>query len=706
MSVKLPKIPPIEPQQNRTDNYQDVAIPQAVRTSTSYKLSGINAKHLLPTEESLRPNQDTNSGEIETWPAYASRSVSDTGLIGKSFNKDLMVVKKSVLPKPKFLSALETYVRKEIVQLDCTDPEPSELRLQAYREVFEYLIEDFKTYQPLLSQIKSEYEKMLSHHRQRIRELEPLKAMLITVSEQCDQKILKIREEERQEILVLRKTKMDLLKYIDNMREKENALQAQVAKLQEELAVEYKKYRNECDMRKLLISDMNDLRHQQEDLKRAAGQGIIDADDDPIRLKLALKVAKDDLTRQANELTRIQADYGDVVPRRDFQMLEAKHVELEEKHKQLVSDFQGLKEEHDTLLDVHKQVLEQRDEFYTEAETLRRSATPRPQWSKCGEIVPAGPDHWHETTSGKRSAEILEALLNEFQSGGALGPDSLDGRGTGDDVPKFLRFEGSFKNRKFKKSELSILLKDIWARKVQSDAERGSREKMTDFLHSFFMERYGNHEEMAAEWGYSLFEALNNFKDEPHVNVLWNVVNDEGTEDLHYHQMDTIKNVMVELQNVDDEKTGHISEGLFINAMHSAFPFKSEASKEALVAAALEELEASAENIEYNALFTEDEEGHTGPFLNLLRTQGDEERDTYIEEIVKQLEGMEQVPVNELRSTLMMIDPVINQAQIVNYLQIAYKCTSPELQDAEPCDNKIIQERMKNGGVHRVGAVY
>ena len=44
MSVKLPKIPPIEPQQNRTDNYQDVAIPQAVRTSTSYKLSGINAK--------------------------------------------------------------------------------------------------------------------------------------------------------------------------------------------------------------------------------------------------------------------------------------------------------------------------------------------------------------------------------------------------------------------------------------------------------------------------------------------------------------------------------------------------------------------------------------------------------------------------------------------------------------------------------------
>lgn len=35
---------------------------------------------------------------------------------------------------------------------------------------------------------------MLSHYREKIRELEPLKSMLVTVSEQCDQKILKIRE--------------------------------------------------------------------------------------------------------------------------------------------------------------------------------------------------------------------------------------------------------------------------------------------------------------------------------------------------------------------------------------------------------------------------------------------------------------------------------------------------------------------------------
>ena len=48
---------------------------------------------------------------------------------------------------------------------------------QAFREVFEYLIEDFKTYRPLLSAIKNEYEMMIIHQRDKIRELEPLKVM-------------------------------------------------------------------------------------------------------------------------------------------------------------------------------------------------------------------------------------------------------------------------------------------------------------------------------------------------------------------------------------------------------------------------------------------------------------------------------------------------------------------------------------------------
>jgi len=47
--------------------------------------------------------------------------------------------------------------------------------LKAYREAFEYLLEEFKTYKPLLASIKNEYEMMLASQREKIRELEPLK---------------------------------------------------------------------------------------------------------------------------------------------------------------------------------------------------------------------------------------------------------------------------------------------------------------------------------------------------------------------------------------------------------------------------------------------------------------------------------------------------------------------------------------------------
>ena len=67
-----------------------------------------------------------------------------------------------------------------------------------FREVFEYLISDFKTYRPILSMVKNEYELVISDLHQKIRELEPLKQMLVTVSERCDHKIMQIQEQERQ----------------------------------------------------------------------------------------------------------------------------------------------------------------------------------------------------------------------------------------------------------------------------------------------------------------------------------------------------------------------------------------------------------------------------------------------------------------------------------------------------------------------------
>ena len=63
--------------------------------------------------------------------------------------------------------------------------------------MFEYLIEDFKTYKPIFAAIKNEYEMMLDHQRSYIKQLEPLQQMLVTVTEQCDNEVMKLRDSEK-----------------------------------------------------------------------------------------------------------------------------------------------------------------------------------------------------------------------------------------------------------------------------------------------------------------------------------------------------------------------------------------------------------------------------------------------------------------------------------------------------------------------------
>lgn len=55
--------------------------------------------------------------------------------------------------------------------------------------------------------------------------------MLVTVSEQCNQKIMAFREEERQDIANLKQEKLELLEKIDAMKEEHISLQMQIEKV-------------------------------------------------------------------------------------------------------------------------------------------------------------------------------------------------------------------------------------------------------------------------------------------------------------------------------------------------------------------------------------------------------------------------------------------------------------------------------------------
>ena len=116
---------------------------------------------------------------------------------------------------------------------------------------------------------------------------------------------------------------------------------------------------------------MNELRNQMEDMNRSERGNFVDDKDDPAILKIALKFVQEKtfslyslyfymsicFDRKAREgekaaserLNEMEANYGDVIPRREFEQLTKDHTQLQEELELKSGDFLQLKEEHECV---------------------------------------------------------------------------------------------------------------------------------------------------------------------------------------------------------------------------------------------------------------------------------------------------------------------------------------------------------------------
>ncbi|XP_026220629.1 translin-associated factor X-interacting protein 1 isoform X2 [Anabas testudineus] len=295
------------------------------------------------TVETSEGGQEEERAEVSVQPPAATK-------VSKPGNSYIYA---SPGRKPQLLVHLESYVKKELQTINSCEPKSQELKLQVYRKVFGIFIKEFQTYQPLLSAIKKEYENTLAYQQDKIRELEPLRSHLRMVTEECDRKIQARWEEEQAEIGALKREKQQLQGEIEAMRKKEKAMQAVVDHLQSELSKQYLQYREEHDARKLLIWQLSDQTKDSVKEEHAAYEDTEEAKD-PVELQLTLKVCREDLTKTQEELNRIKAEYWDVVPRRNWDILEQTQQQTLLQLTTLQSDFDQLKSEYDTLLQLHK----------------------------------------------------------------------------------------------------------------------------------------------------------------------------------------------------------------------------------------------------------------------------------------------------------------------------------------------------------------
>ncbi|NXX53630.1 TXIP1 protein, partial [Scopus umbretta] len=638
-------------------------------------------------------------GHWSTWPAFASGQTilrnhkpCCTPQERESSNKQALLT----FPKPRFLEQLESYLRKELQSLDLTKKNSQELKLQPYREIFEFFIDNFKTYKPLLSAIKNEYEVTLAHQKKTIRALEPLKAMVTTVSEECTRQILALQEKEKDEINALKQEKQHLLKFIDNMREEKNSLQTQVEHLQTSVAEEYVRYLNEYGARKLLLAKLNDMHNERLDMTCHQVQDV--KGEDVVKLTLALKIARQDLTNVQVKMNTMIADYGDVVPRRDFESLEKKYSDLLQEMKTLQKDFDQLHNEYETLLEIHRETAEERDNFSTELQRVQSNCTPRPNWAKCTEVIPGGADRWGRLAEGKTSDQLVDVLLEEIGTGALKEINVFPGWGKGDKVPVYLRHEGEVKNKKLTKKDVVNILKDIWKEKIALEQQTGKPSSLPEFFLSYLQKKYGD--AAAMEWSYTLYENMRLCRSNYVLRSFYDILTGKVGEEQYHGQNQLISTLQKELAACDRSNSGSLTSRHM--AVREAFPLKRKESIQELVDASRYKLDSTEDLIDYISLFKEDEEGNAEPFVAKLRSQYVREKQEYLRQLKNQLGGLIEVNADELKTAFCTIDPDIDDQMLDTYIGLAYWARR-EQPDQEVVPVETALERLLTGDVRRVG---
>ncbi|XP_006878954.1 PREDICTED: translin-associated factor X-interacting protein 1 [Elephantulus edwardii] len=653
--------------------------PSGVTIDVSLDLQDKNTQKRKASQKwRTMPSQVSIGSHLSPWPMHASGQTilqnrkpcsEDKKMRTGNWQRQTLSI-----AKPRYLEQLENYLRKELLLLDLGTDSAQELRLQPYREIFEFFIEDFKTYKPLLSSIKNAYEVMLAHQREKIRSLEPLKAKLVTVNEDCKEKILAMRAEEKSEISMLRKEKVNLLKLIDKKNEEKISLQSEVSKLRKNLAEEYLHYLTERDARKILLADLNELRYQREDMSLAQPPGV--SGEDVVKLTLALKMARQDLTRTQMELTTMKANFGDVVPRRDFEMQEKINKDLQEQLESLRADYDEVRKEHEMLLQLHVSTLKERDQFSAELQEIQRTSTPRPDWTKCQDVVAGGPVRWQVLAEGKNSDQLVDVLLEEIGEGLLREKDFFPGLGLGEAVPSFLQFEGNVENKKPTKKEVVEILKDAWQERLAEE----QKQKFSDFFFHFLERHFGPKNAIA--WAYTIFENIKLFQSNNIMSHFYAVLMGKMKESVYINQNENISQLLKEMTDVDSQNEGYLSMENFSTILRSTFPLKKEEQIQALMEAGGWNPDSSGEDLlEYRSLFLENNEGQSTLFVQKLWEQYMEEKEEYLLELKQELASkfFNEITPSKLREALITIDPSLDTQTLNAYISQAFQVTETEL---------------------------
>lgn len=429
------------------------------------------------------------------------------------------------------------------------------------------------------------------------------------------------------------------------------------------------------------------MKYEQDEAKRALSAGTEDEDgkkEDAVLLRIALRKAREDLEMKTLRLAAVMADYGDVIPRREFEKLENQFKSMEDEFDIMKKDHEVLMKEHSTLIDVHKQIIIQRDEFALDGEKMRRSATPRPDWKKCSLYVEGGPERWNELTNEMSSNDKMAILLSEMtgqdisaiKSGGGIMVDFFEPKGTGDDIPLYLRSDERVRNRRLTKRDLCITIKDIWQEKIKKEGSVPftPHTNMAEYLYEYLQQRFSV-ATMTTEWAYNIHDAFTRYSFDKYIALFAGIVNGGVDEDQYYTQLSQLEDLYRLFAKVDPEDTGFLQKEDFSRCLQLYFSNASEDEIMNIVKSCEEELHGFGDdnNVSYRDLFTEDDEGKSGPFISSIQDLSKQDRSKYLTEIENFMENKSEISMDDLREAVLNTDPKISKTMCEQYVTLGFR---------------------------------
>ncbi|XP_059048780.1 translin-associated factor X-interacting protein 1-like [Achroia grisella] len=606
---------------------------------------------------------------------------------------------------PKFLKDLMMTVRKKVEQVKKTSSEVLETQqlyydeiLEIYRESLKALIENTATYSSILSEIKQAYDHAIDIRDERI-------SQFITQDKVFG---LSARKKQRDDKI------KSLLQQNEDLRERNLKLTFELSKVKKDMGKlkddkfsEYLTLMRERDARYTLYFENLGLQMKLKELD-GSSYPVDDAYGDPVVLRIALDRCREQLSTTQIDLKKRTEEYADTVPRREYDILTAKHYDSTKQVDALSVELQSLQDTHKRVLTLKKGIEEELIETRERCRELERAGTPRPQWELCADFIGGGRDRWWQLASGLSSRDMLRVLLKE------LGPaaeseqlEHFDGFGTDPVIPPYLRHEGKVRNLRLSRREVSVIINDIWLGKL----EHGQDMSMQDYVTNYFEDRY-QQPSVRAEWAYNLCAGAEQMLDEPQVKLFWGVLHGHLSERIywgHRAQWQSLKELLY--KHSKDGETITLEE--FEKIAKVTFPLKSEVDIKNLMDVVRKQLKLKITSNEINLdkLFQENEEGFDRvEFARELYRQRQLAQDKYIREVVNELGGKHGankiVTVENVKRAFAIIDPAIDHIRMERYIRWAFSDQTSELRSICPLPLRTVATRLAAGDIERVGARY